>query len=276
MQAFTQIRTFTVHGGKEIDVVYTNEEETMSKYLKMYAQWYAEEEENKFVGLDLEYTAEDPNHELENYLAVVQLSMKNHVLVCHFSWTNGECKALRSFLQDQGIVFCTVDKRQDFVKLYFENIIIPTKDAYVSYQLYVKIWFFLRYLVFCPGCKKEDTLRGPLCYKCKAAEKEAEHAQKNAAAEIARLNAELASVQAELASLKAPASSDNTQQASPPHGMRRKMNDEQWLESSDAPKRVKKSWTGDEQKSDDPWTTEMSDQQSPKSDNPWLTKPGNY
>jgi hypothetical protein len=60
------------------------------------------------------------------------------------------------------------------------------------------------------------------------------------------------------------------------------MNDEQWLESSDAPKssdywqNLRKSWTGDEQKSDDPWTTEMSDQQSPKSDNPWLTKPGNY
>jgi hypothetical protein len=86
IQPFTQIRTFTVHGGKEIDVVYTNKEQTMSNYLEMYAQWYAEENENKFVGLDLEYTPEDPNHELENYLAVVQLSMKNHVLVCHYSW----------------------------------------------------------------------------------------------------------------------------------------------------------------------------------------------
>jgi hypothetical protein len=86
IQPCTQIRTFTVHGGKEITVVYTNEEQTMSKYLEMYAQWYAEENENKFVGLDLEYTAEDPIHELENYLAVVQLCMKNHVLVCHFSW----------------------------------------------------------------------------------------------------------------------------------------------------------------------------------------------
>jgi hypothetical protein len=154
----------------------------------------------------------------------------------------------------------------------------------VSYQLYVKIWFFLRYLVFCPGCKKEDELRGRLCRKCKAAEIEAEHAQRNAAAEIARLNAELASALAELAILKAPAScSDNTQQTSPPHGKRTKMNDEQWLERSDAPKSSDywqnlrmQSWTGADQKSDDPWTTEMSDQQSPKSDNPWRTKPGNY
>jgi hypothetical protein len=209
---------------------------------------------------------------------------------------------LRSFLQKQGIVFCTVDKRADFQKLYFEKIIIPrenwidiqefvhvkglndrgylmrdgmaslatsiidesysqmknkfpperhnyweerplsdlnleyaAKDAYVSYQLYVKIWFFLRYLVFCPGCKKEDELRGRLCCKCRVAEIEAEHAQRNAAAEIARLNAELASALAELAILKAPAScSDNTQQTSPPHGKRTKMNDEQWLERSDA------------------------------------------
>ncbi|KAK1556147.1 hypothetical protein QYE76_059220, partial [Lolium multiflorum] len=116
------------------------------------------------------------------------------------------------------------------------NLEYAAKDAYVSYQLYVKIWFFLRYLVFCPGCKKEDKLRGRLCRKCNAAEIEAEHAQRNAAAEIARLNAELASAQAELAILKAPASSDNTQQTSPPHGKRTKMNDEQWLERSDAPK----------------------------------------
>jgi hypothetical protein len=248
-------------------------------------------------------------------------------------------------------VFCSVDKRADFIKLYYEKIIIPrqnwidiqeivivkglnergnlmrdgmaslatsiidesysqmkskfprerhnyweeqplsdlnleyaAKDAYVSYQLYVKIWFFLRYLVFCPGCKKEDELRGRLCCKCRVAEIEAEQAQRNAAAEIARLNGELASALAELAILKAPAScSDNTQQTSPPHGKRTKMNDEQWLERSDAPKSSDywqnlrmQSWTGADQKSDDPWTTEMSDQQSPKSDNPWRTKPGNY
>ena len=58
----------------------------MSKYLEMYAQWFAEEEENKFVGLDLEYTRQDLNNEEDNYLAVVQLSMRNHVLVCHYSW----------------------------------------------------------------------------------------------------------------------------------------------------------------------------------------------
>jgi hypothetical protein len=61
--------------------------------------------------------------------------------------------------------------------------------------------------------------------------------------------------------------------------MRRKMNDEHWLESTDAPKSSdywRRKWTDDEQKSDDQWTTKKSDQQSPKNDNPWRTKPGNY
>ena len=84
--AYTRISTITVHGNKEIEVVYTNEEETMKKYLEMYAQWFAEEKEDKFVGLDLEYTKEDPEEKYDNDLAVVQLCMKNHVLVCHFSW----------------------------------------------------------------------------------------------------------------------------------------------------------------------------------------------
>ncbi|XP_071677307.1 3'-5' exonuclease-like [Lolium perenne] len=213
----------------------------MSKYLDMYAQWYAEETENKFVGLDLEYTAEDNNHELENYLAVVQLCMKNHVLVCHFSWTNGECKALRTFLQHQGIVFCSVDKRQDFLKLYYEDIIIRSKN-WIDIQELVRVkgrnerGYLMRDGMASLASRIIDDSYGEMKNKfpierhnyweerplsdlnleyaaidAYAAEKEAEDAQKNAAAEIARLNAELASVRAELASLKAPASSDNTE-----------------------------------------------------------------
>ncbi len=58
-------------------------------------------------------------------------------------------------------------------------------DAYVTYQLYKKIHFFLRYLVFCPICKREDELRGALCRKCGIAEFEAEYAKKLAASEAA-------------------------------------------------------------------------------------------
>jgi len=206
------------------------------------------------------------------------------VLVMHFLTnkiyafrTDKSCPALRSFLQDKGIVFCTVDKTQDFYKLDYEGIKIPAenwidlqslvkikggrnkdgmadlasriidksygemkkefpserhdyweeeplsdlnleyaaKDAYVSYQLYVQIWFFLRYLVFCPGCKKADKLRGALCRKCRVQEMDAEYAQRQAADELASLKAELASVKAELASLKAAASSENARANSP-------------------------------------------------------------
>ena len=84
--AYTRTLTITVHGKEDIVVVYTNEEETMKKTLQMYEEWFAEEEENKFVGLDLEYTKEDPDGIYDNDLAVVQLCMKNHVLVCHYSW----------------------------------------------------------------------------------------------------------------------------------------------------------------------------------------------
>ncbi|XP_071676826.1 uncharacterized protein [Lolium perenne] len=198
MQAITQIRTFTIHGGKEIEVVYTNEEETMSKYLKMYAQWYAEEEENKFVGLDLEYTPEDPNHEEDNYLAVAQLCMRNHVLVTPLFLEIVIVKGLneRGNLMRDGMASLAtsiIDESYGLMKSKFPrerhkdwdeqplsdlNLEYAAKDAYVSYQLYVKIWFFLRYLVFCPGCKKEDELRGRLCCKCRVAEIEAEQHEK--------------------------------------------------------------------------------------------------
>ena len=55
----------------------------MVQTLAMYEQWLREDE-HKFVGLDLEYTKEDPD--VDNDLAVVQLAMRTHVLVYHYSW----------------------------------------------------------------------------------------------------------------------------------------------------------------------------------------------
>ena len=65
------------------------------------------------------------------------------------------------------------------------NLKYAAIDAYVTYQLYKKIHFFLRYLVFCPICKREDELRGALCRKCRIAEFEAAYAKKMAASEAA-------------------------------------------------------------------------------------------
>ena len=55
----------------------------MVQTLAMYEQWL-QEDEHKFVGLDLKYTKEDPPY--NNDLAVVQLAMRTHVLVYHYCW----------------------------------------------------------------------------------------------------------------------------------------------------------------------------------------------
>ena len=74
--------SFTTHDNKKIDVVYTNEEETVVRVLRMYEGWLGIDED-KFVGLDLEYTPEHPYEGSE--VVVVQLAMWKHVLVYHLS-----------------------------------------------------------------------------------------------------------------------------------------------------------------------------------------------
>ena len=54
----------------------------MVRVLRMYEGWLGIDED-KFVGLDLEYTPEDPYE--GNEVAVVQLAMRKHVLVYHLS-----------------------------------------------------------------------------------------------------------------------------------------------------------------------------------------------
>ena len=83
MEGHTRRTTFIAHGTTTIDVVYTNEEHTVVEVLNMYERWI-EEDEDKFIGLDLEYTKEDENY--YQGVAVVQLAKRNHVLVYHVSW----------------------------------------------------------------------------------------------------------------------------------------------------------------------------------------------
>ena len=65
------------HGATWIEAVYTNEPKTVDLILEKYERWL-EEEEIKFVGLDLEYDRS------KKRLAVMQLAMREHVLVFHF------------------------------------------------------------------------------------------------------------------------------------------------------------------------------------------------
>ena len=68
----------TTHGTTVLEVVYTNDPRTVERIIKKYEEWL-KEEKNKFVGLDLEYTHKSSY--VRQGIAVVQLSMREHVLV---------------------------------------------------------------------------------------------------------------------------------------------------------------------------------------------------
>ena len=85
-------RTFVqAHDGKLIEAVYTNEAATVDSILQMYERWLAEDE-IKFVGLDNEYNSS------QRKVAVMQLAMRDHVLVFHkiryYHFLNKICSSL--------------------------------------------------------------------------------------------------------------------------------------------------------------------------------------
>jgi hypothetical protein len=65
------------HGATTLDVVYTNDVETVDRILDMYEKWLTEEK-HKFLGLDIEYTSN------RCCIAVFQLTMRKHVLIFHY------------------------------------------------------------------------------------------------------------------------------------------------------------------------------------------------
>ncbi|KAK1694323.1 hypothetical protein QYE76_011020 [Lolium multiflorum] len=94
----------------EIEVVYTDDNHKAVEVVDMYEQWLSKDE-YKFVGLDFEYC--DPQFEGDYRIAVVQLSMKNHVLV--YQWSSG-------------VHFASVDIRNDKIAIKQSwNIEIPSQ-----------------------------------------------------------------------------------------------------------------------------------------------------
>ena len=69
-------------GNTRLEVLYTNEAYKVEEILSLYEEWLGEDR-YKFVGLDLEYTRED-YFDRSRKVAVMQLAMRNHVLVYHF------------------------------------------------------------------------------------------------------------------------------------------------------------------------------------------------
>ncbi len=67
------------HGTTYLNVVYTNDSAKVKGFLSDFEGWLEEaEEEGKFMGLDLEYTADGKD------VAVIQLCFKKLVMV--FQW----------------------------------------------------------------------------------------------------------------------------------------------------------------------------------------------
>jgi hypothetical protein len=77
----TEIRKIVAHP-TEIEVVYTDDNHKAAEIVDMYEQWLSKDE-YKFMGLDFEYC--DPEYEGDYRIAVVQLAMKDHVLVYQWS-----------------------------------------------------------------------------------------------------------------------------------------------------------------------------------------------
>ncbi|XP_051212060.1 uncharacterized protein [Lolium perenne] len=77
----TEIRKIVAHTA-EIEVVYTDDNHKAAEIVDMYEQWLSKDE-YKFMGLDFEYC--DPEYEGDYRIAVIQLAMKNHVLVYQWS-----------------------------------------------------------------------------------------------------------------------------------------------------------------------------------------------
>ena len=90
----TEKHRILAHGRTYIDVVYNNEAATVDGVLRMYEGWLDEDEDRfKFVGLDLEY--DSSGHKL----AVMQIAMREHVLVFHYIRYGFIILCLREYLK---------------------------------------------------------------------------------------------------------------------------------------------------------------------------------
>ena len=78
-------------------MVHTNDLEVVAKKLDMYEKMLeGRQPEERFMGLDLEYTSEGPYREYAQLVAVVQLCLDKKVLVYQYS----------RYVKDPDIVIC--------------------------------------------------------------------------------------------------------------------------------------------------------------------------
>ena len=72
----TEVHQFRVHDDTCIQAVYTNKGSTADSILAMYLEWL-KDEEVRFAAIDLEYSI------TQRKIAVMQIAMKEHVLIFH-------------------------------------------------------------------------------------------------------------------------------------------------------------------------------------------------
>ena len=83
---FTNTPTFTVHDVIQIKVVHTYDLEEVTRNLDMYEKMLqGRKSDDRFMGLDLEYTSKGPNNDFAQLVAVLQLCLDNKVLVYEYS-----------------------------------------------------------------------------------------------------------------------------------------------------------------------------------------------
>ena len=118
-------------GNTRLEVLYTNEPYKVEEILSLYEE-LLREDRYKFVGLDLEYTRED-YFDRSRKVAVMQLAMRKHVLIYHLCKARTECAALKDFLRNKGIIFASVDVRNDRDVLANSYLKIP-RECHIDLQ----------------------------------------------------------------------------------------------------------------------------------------------
>jgi ribonuclease D len=117
---FTDYHKVPAHGDTILTVMHTTDPREAAKFIAMLERWLGEPDEERIVGLDIEYTITKPPR-----AALLQLCMRDHCLLWHEAVATGDCPELIQFLNRPNISFASVDKRQDTPKLEALGARIP-------------------------------------------------------------------------------------------------------------------------------------------------------
>ena len=79
----TEIHHITAYGTTYLEVVYTNEVRTVNHTLEKYEQWL-EDQEYRFVGLDIEFTRDRRDEDPPQKIAIIQIAFGQHVLIFQY------------------------------------------------------------------------------------------------------------------------------------------------------------------------------------------------